>query len=190
MQAIIFGAAHANYPAQPAYARLVELIIPSFLFGGIFLRFGLLPAVITHYAYDVLLFALPIFLSTAPRAWLNQGAILLFAFFPLLIVLYRRYQAGRWITLGSDALNDTWQPTQQEALFELPKEKTTVMALTQKHKIILLIICALGTVAWFAFSPKSTDAPPLSTGRDQAIAVGQQALLEQKNTLDSMMKML
>ena len=32
-QAIVFGAAHANYPVQPAYARVVELMIPSFLFG-------------------------------------------------------------------------------------------------------------------------------------------------------------
>ena len=29
LQAIIFGAAHANYPVQPAYARLIELMIPS-----------------------------------------------------------------------------------------------------------------------------------------------------------------
>ena len=26
LQMIIFGAAHANYPAQPAYARVVELL--------------------------------------------------------------------------------------------------------------------------------------------------------------------
>ncbi|NIP59441.1 MAG: hypothetical protein GWM92_14035, partial [Gemmatimonadetes bacterium] len=33
LQAVIFAAAHANYPQQPAYARLVELLIPSLVFG-------------------------------------------------------------------------------------------------------------------------------------------------------------
>ncbi|MEK6597746.1 MAG: type II CAAX endopeptidase family protein, partial [Gemmatimonadota bacterium] len=42
IQALVFAAAHANYPAQPAYARLVELILTSFLFGWVYLRHGLL----------------------------------------------------------------------------------------------------------------------------------------------------
>ena len=43
VQAIIFGAGHAPYPNQPAYARPVELIIPSIGFGLLYLYFGLLP---------------------------------------------------------------------------------------------------------------------------------------------------
>src|SRR5690606_15282366 len=31
LQALVFGAAHANYPTQPAYGRLIELLIPSFI---------------------------------------------------------------------------------------------------------------------------------------------------------------
>jgi membrane protease YdiL (CAAX protease family) len=30
LQALIFGAGHANYPAQPSYARVVELFLPAF----------------------------------------------------------------------------------------------------------------------------------------------------------------
>ncbi|MBA2356646.1 MAG: hypothetical protein H0V80_18495, partial [Acidobacteria bacterium] len=33
LQTIIFGAGHANYPGTPAYARPVELIVPSLVFG-------------------------------------------------------------------------------------------------------------------------------------------------------------
>ena len=39
LQALIFAAAHANYPVQPAYARVVELLIPSLAFG--FIYYGL-----------------------------------------------------------------------------------------------------------------------------------------------------
>ena len=37
VQAAIFGAGHAPYPAQPAYARPVELILPSIGFGLLYL---------------------------------------------------------------------------------------------------------------------------------------------------------
>jgi hypothetical protein len=40
VQAVIFGAGHAGYANQPAYARVVELIIPSLMFGGLYLFFG------------------------------------------------------------------------------------------------------------------------------------------------------
>ena len=72
LQAIVFGAAHANYAAQPAYARLIELIIPSFIFAGLYLRFGLLVSVVMHFAYDVIWFSLPIFLSQAPGIWMTR----------------------------------------------------------------------------------------------------------------------
>ena len=45
LQALVFGAAHANYPGFPAYSRLVELIGPSLVWGLIFLRFGLVPTI-------------------------------------------------------------------------------------------------------------------------------------------------
>lgn len=36
LQALIFGAGHANYPTEPAWARVVELIVPSFMFAGLY----------------------------------------------------------------------------------------------------------------------------------------------------------
>ncbi|MCK5738420.1 CPBP family intramembrane metalloprotease, partial [bacterium] len=69
IQILIFGAGHANYPNQPSYARMVELIVPSIGFGLIYLYYGLLPGIIFHFAYDVIWFALPLFVSTAPGIW-------------------------------------------------------------------------------------------------------------------------
>lgn len=50
-QAAIFGAAHADYPAQPWCARLVELIIPSISFALLWYNYGLVPGMITHFMY-------------------------------------------------------------------------------------------------------------------------------------------
>ena len=72
VQAIIFGAGHAPYPNQPAYARPVELILPSIGFGLLYLYFGLLPGIVLHFTFDVVWFALPIFLAHAPGVWFSR----------------------------------------------------------------------------------------------------------------------
>src|SRR5439155_15433387 len=114
LQALIFGAAHANYPAQPFYARLGELIIPSFTFGGIYLAFGLLPAIISHFIYDVIWFALPIFVSTAPGIMISKIAVLFFASMPLLIIFYARIRSKQCTMLSAHYLISSWKPSFQE----------------------------------------------------------------------------
>ena len=99
VQAIIFGAGHAPYPNQPSYARPVELIIPSIGFGLLYLYWGLLPGIILHFAFDVVWFALPIFLANAPGIWIQQAIVVVLTLVPLWVVLWRRAQAGRWTEL-------------------------------------------------------------------------------------------
>ncbi|KAJ1550864.1 hypothetical protein HK405_015713, partial [Cladochytrium tenue] len=75
LQAVVFSAAHANYPALPGYARVLELLPPSIVFGWLFLRFGLLPGILLHFYYDLILMALPV-LSVDPRVfWVSQLVI-------------------------------------------------------------------------------------------------------------------
>ena len=109
LQAIVFGAAHATYPAQPAYARLVELVIPSLGFGLIYLRWGLLPAVVLHFAYDVVWFALPVFVSSAPGARVDQGIVVALTLVPLWVVVGRRL-TGSPRELAPALRNGAWMP--------------------------------------------------------------------------------
>jgi hypothetical protein len=110
VQALVFGAGHAPYPNQPAYARPVELIIPSIGFGLLYLYFGLLPGIVLHFTFDVVWFALPIFLAKAPGIWLQQVLVVAFTLVPLWVVFARRAQAGRWTELPADARNAAWTP--------------------------------------------------------------------------------
>ncbi len=110
VQALIFGAAHANYAAQPAYARVIELLFFSILQGCVFLRFGLLPAIITHFTYDVVLMSLPLFISNAPCAWLNRGIIIILTLIPFLIVIRACIKRRGWATLSPEWLNESWKP--------------------------------------------------------------------------------
>ena len=110
VQAIIFGAGHAPYPNQPAYARPVELIVPSIGFGLLYLYFGLLPGIVLHFTFDVVWFALPIFLARAPGIWFQQFMVVALTLTPLWIVLGRRLQVGRWTELPASDRNAAWTP--------------------------------------------------------------------------------
>jgi hypothetical protein len=110
VQAVIFGAGHAPYPTQPSFARPVELLIPSIGFGLLYVYLGLLPGIVLHFAFDVVWFALPIFLSDAPGIWLQKVMVILMTFVPLWVVLWRRRQAGAWTTLAAADRNAAWTP--------------------------------------------------------------------------------
>ncbi len=110
LQAVIFGAGHANYPAQPAYARLVELIVPAIGFGLIYLVFGLLPAIVLHFAFDVVWFALPLFAASTPGIWIDRAMVIMLTLIPLWVVLRARARASRWEDLPESARNGAWSP--------------------------------------------------------------------------------
>jgi hypothetical protein len=110
LQAFIFGAAHANYAAQPAYARVLELIIPSFIFGALYLFCGLLPAIIAHVVYDIVWFSLPLFISNAPGIWLQKLLVIMFSALPLIIIITARWWYGSWSQIKPEFLNKNFKP--------------------------------------------------------------------------------
>ena len=87
IQSLIFAAAHANYCLLYTSDRLVELIIPSIIFGLLYLQFGLLPAIISHFMYDAVLMSLPIFTSSASGMWFDQLMVFVLCLVPVWIIL-------------------------------------------------------------------------------------------------------
>ncbi len=184
LQAVVFGAAHANYPAQPAFARLVELIIPSFIWGIIYLGFGLLPTIISHFMYDVIWFALPIFVSSAPHAYLHQGMVIILALIPLWIILYARLKIGRWTTLPANAINAAWRPPTPVK----PPAPPTQLIQTKKTlnpaiRNLIIAYGAIGLLAWAFSTPFTQQALPLTSSRTTVIQQAEKHLHQQNITL-------
>ncbi len=175
IQALIFASAHANYPAQPSYARVVELIIPSICFGLIYLNFGLLPGIILHFTFDVISFAIPLFAAHTPRIWADQAMVIGLTAVPFLIVLFGRWRSGRWRHIDESALNQSWTPHARR-----PKAQPKVKAAQAFHQIspsVYWITAGLGLVLlsiWtLKFQPKS-DTWSLNVTRSQAIQVARE----------------
>ncbi len=52
LPAAIWASLHSTYPQQPFYIRAIELTIGGFVTGVIFLRYGVLPTVVSHYTFN------------------------------------------------------------------------------------------------------------------------------------------
>jgi hypothetical protein len=178
LQALIFGAGHANYPSQPAYARVVELIIPSFVFGGLYLTFGLLPAIISHFTFDVVWFSIPLFVSTARGVWISQVMVVLLTLTPLWVVLRVRLRTGKWLALTDKHYNRTWQP--EPVAVEIPeKEEVPATSMPVLSARWLLLATAAGLALWMLSTRFEQDAAPLTIGRPEAIRIARETLERQ-----------
>ncbi len=166
LQAVIFGAGHANYPAQPAYARLVELILPSIGFGLLYLSFGLLPGIILHYAFDVAWMAQPLFVSQAPGAWVSQTMVALLTLVPLLAVAYGRLRTGAWTELAERFYNRSWSPSPETSA---PDHTIPITSgLSQRTVIGCAVAGLVGLGLWIGSASFTTYETPLSASRDDA----------------------
>lgn len=188
VQAVIFGAAHANYPVQPAYARVVELMIPSFAFGFIYLQYGLLPGIIMHYAYDVAMISLQIFSADVPGIWLQRCIIIFFLLVPIWVILFFRIKFGRWVhKLGSIYNRDWEEPYETHNKNEEFNFKNLDVLIEPKlFKKSTLIVCAIiGLFFWGSFSKFSTDLPALKISKHEAIRMAEKAFNEKSITFDT-----
>lgn len=176
LQALIFGAGHANYPSQPAYARVVELIVPSFVFGGIFLTYGLLPCIVSHFVFDVVWFSIPLFVSTARGIWVNQVLVVVLALAPLWVVLWARSRSGRWTELTEADYNRAWQPSK---LSEEKRARVQEVALSPLPVVSWrwLVLTGIGGLAlWLSCTSFRQNAPRLSVSRLEAIRLARETL--------------
>jgi Type II CAAX prenyl endopeptidase Rce1-like len=175
VQAIIFGAGHAPYPTQPSFARPVELILPSIGFGLLYLYWGLLPGIILHFAFDVVWFALPIFLADAPGVWFHKVMVVLMTLVPLWVVLWRRVQVGHWTALPPTELNAAWTPpAAPEREVEAPI--LAHQGLTARARTAWLVLGGIGAIAAIAALFSGGDVVPLNVGRTEAERVAHAAL--------------
>ncbi|HXW05872.1 MAG TPA: type II CAAX endopeptidase family protein [Vicinamibacterales bacterium] len=189
VQAVVFGAGHAPYPTLPSYARPVELILPSIGFGLLYVYFGLLPAIVLHFAFDVVWFALPIFLADAPGIWFQQAMVVVMTFVPLWIVLWRRTQAGGWTELSPSALNASWMPpSAAEPAAAAPAIVQHALGAGTRRLwyatgVVALVVCAATMAA-------REERSGLTIGRAEAAAIARRALEQRGVTLEPRWRVL
>ena len=183
VEALIFGGAHANYPGFPSYSRLVELTVPSLVWGLIFIRFGLLPTVILHAVFDLVLMSIPVFLVQGPGSGTNQALVVVAGLVPLAIVLGRRAIAGRWSELPTALRNGGWQSAALAPASTAIRLRAEAGAWTTRVQRALPVLGIGGLLAIVLSGGFHADAPPLRNDRAAAEAAAETALKDRGVTL-------
>jgi hypothetical protein len=178
IQALVFGAAHANYPGFPSYSRMVELILPSLAWALIFLRYGLVPTMLLHAVFDLVLMSIPVFLADSSGAFVQRGLVIAAGLLPLLVVLAGRVRAGSWTVLPDALRNGAWRrpavvPAAAGDARPAARPVERPAAMLQRAMPVLGLA---GLVAWIAFTPMRADVPPLAIDRGEAIAIAEAGL--------------
>jgi hypothetical protein len=182
VQAIVFGAGHAPYPNQPSFARPVELLIPSIGFGLLYVYLGLLPGIVLHFTFDVVWFALPIFLATAPGVWFQRTMVVTMTLVPLWIVLWRRWQQGEWTVLAPADRNAAWTPAATTAR-AVPAARPQ-RAFDPRLRSIWSGLGAVGLLGCAIAAATSGSEGRLTIGRQQAADIARRALEQRGVVLD------
>lgn len=81
---ILFGLMHASYPIDPPYARVIETGLIAIVFCIIYLRHGLLSAILTHVLFDLIIMSMPIFYTDH---LFNTCISVVLIFLPLIVTL-------------------------------------------------------------------------------------------------------
>ena len=180
VQAVVFAAAHANYPMQPSYFRIVEMLPMSICWGVLYLIYGLLPVIIMHWLYDLILMSIPLFTSDAPGMWKHQIIVILLGLAPLFYTFLRRYALGHWYNLKETYLNKGWTPPPSGSVNVRQKEAIHIFKPTSTFTIIICALGVLGAGIWVNFENFKNPFTPVYNSRESAINLAKN-LMQEKN---------
>ena len=147
LTALVFGFAHANYASWPPYSRGVELFAEALLWAFVFLRWGVLPTVVCHVLFDLLLFGLFAAAGDALPYRVTLAVVVAAAALPAAAVLLARLRQGAWRDAGSDLRFAAW--------------RATPACLADGAGVDLLVVPVAADTAPPAESPPSAPRPAL-----------------------------
>jgi hypothetical protein len=186
LQAVLFSAGHATALTQPAYARALELIVPSLAFGVLYLALGLLPVVILHFAFDAFWFAMPLFVSTANGMWIDRAIVIGLAFTPLWIVGVARLRQGRWRELPDEIRNAAWTapPATTVAVERSEHRGSPIVGIAPGVVRGCVVAGLVGLLGCLVAERFRTEVAPLDVTRVEADRMAREALAKRGVTLD------
>lgn len=182
LQIVIFGALHANYPQQPAYYRIVELIVDSVGLGALYYWFGLLPGIICHFVYDAMLFSLPIFVS---NLWGQQLLTVLIILIPLFVV-FRAWilQQRSFKNVADDAYNQAAK-IEPENKIVADTKTLTGQAIGQRMILGAFLLGLIGLLVWRFSKEFQIDTAPITVTPAQVEVLAQKAVADYFQPLGS-----
>ncbi len=140
--ALIWGFAHANYPAQPFYIRGVEVSLAGLVVGIILYRFGVIPCLVWHYVVDAGYTSMLLVRSGNPyfvvTALAGVGALLV----PLAVALVGAWRRGGFV--DDATLDHAADPAPPEPAPALEAAPPAITAPPQRRLATMAILAIAG----------------------------------------------
>lgn len=204
--AVIWGFLHSNYFVDPIYSRGVELALVGIVLGCVYLKFGILPAVLCHYTYNSVLGFVPLLRSESLffqfSGWVSLFWILLPAFLAIIsyCLIRKRGLSGLFVR----KVRVVAPPSKKKSSFSqwgnqmaydflsaserrkpvlkkwMPLEKSL---LSRGRFLILALLLLSGSLfLWFQRPLSFGPSPEIKLGKEKAIEVAESFLSENKIT--------
>ncbi len=170
VEAVVFGSGHASYASEPAYSRPVELLLPSLVWGLVYLRFGLLPSIIAHYLFDLSLFSVPLFSSAAPNSRVDQLCVILAGAAPVIVVAWAMVRRRGFTELPAGMLNRDWSTSERDDAPETIVAPVSTGRWSSRRTRAVVAAGVLGLLGWTLLGSFSSDAPRVAVRRADALA--------------------
>jgi hypothetical protein len=150
------------------------------LWALVFLCYGLVPTILLHAVFDLVLFAIPLFLVDAPGAGVQRALVIAAGLVPLGVIVVRRWRARGWGELAAELRNEAWQPAPPAAPAAAPPASHAGEAAAPRWTALfqraLPALGAAGLAAWVLATPFHANVPPLPIARADAEAAADAAV--------------
>lgn len=203
--AIVFGFAHASYASWPAYSRGVELFAEAVLWAVIFLRFGLVPTVVCHFTFDLLLFGLFAMAGDAPAYRISLAIVVTALLTPAAVVLWMRWRRAA-VAPAWDALTfGAWRaPVEDDGELAVEPARVDTDATAARVEVPTLsldeasphsgrdlrpVMMLLGLLALLVPRDGNVAEPRYTVSRARAIAIADSVLRARGARLDGLVPM-
>lgn len=170
--AMIWGFAHANYPAQPFYIRGVEVSIAGLFVGIILYRFGVLPCLVWHYVVDAGYTSMLLVRSGNPylmiTALVGTGALLV----PLVVAVVAAWRRGGFAV--DESVANVADPAPPEPIAPAAEPAAALSVPPERRAVAIALVLAVvgGVLAWKAPDAGEGVGVRLRPAEVRAIAEG------------------
>ncbi len=186
VQAVIFGALHANYPQQPAYYRIVELLFCSTGFGVLYIYFGLLPGIVAHFVFDAFLMSLPIFVSTL---LMQKVFSILLMLIPLILIFIAWVVQGYRFKNVSTLYRNKSLESDVSRIHHTKVDRQTGSFISNRMRFAAYLFGVLGLLFWSQSTKFEIQTSKITVNVSEVERIATQAIQNYFKPLDAAWKM-
>jgi hypothetical protein len=188
--AVVWAFLHSTYPQDPAWARGIELTIVGVVYGVVFLRYGIIATIVSHYTYNALLGSMVLLRSDATYLQLSGLIVVGLMVLPMVPALLHRAGGGSLVDAHTlDVPHEPWRLRWLSGPPELPHQARVYrlfVPLTSPRLRKLGLAALLAIVAWPLFWPRDIAREiPIKINRYEARQLADAFLREQGVDVDT-----